>query len=654
MEQYPLLAAARVVSRYCLPEGELSDVTRLLDAFLDEFSSKWTLAQSYKQTTNLRLMQYTAARHPAIEMDPFYGRWVFNAATKLATSRGDLTALQWLAESYLPDAFMNEVVNAAATNGYLSILEWLFDRHGDRVDWGCMELCGALENNHAEVVEWLRIHTVLREECVRMVLRSAAKAGNLAVVQWLCEEYNADAEDAFEHAQMWRQWATARWLLENCALPSDKVNWNAAAADGALAYLKFVHSRFPQEKPQSSSPAAAAVVNGHLDVLQWLYSELGVKLTERSMRLAAQIGHLNVVQWLHTNNCERCDGSCPQPFTSYRSRVANNCTCGDAGAMDDAAESGHFEIVQWLHDNRDEGCSSKAMDGAAGRGHLEIVQWLHTHRTEGCTAMAMDIAAGNNHMDVVQWLHEHRSEGCTHAAMDGAAQYGHLEMVQWLHTHRSEGCSTSAMNWAAREGHLDVVKWLHANRHEGCTTWAMDLAASDGHLEVVKWLHDNRREGCTVEAMNGAAMNGHLDVVKWLHENRSEGCGVNAMALAAEYDHLEIVKFLYKNREEVNAQFAMTQAIRWHRFEVEVYLHAEHVEVLDFDDRTILSITCWEMAEWLTANYAEQVNGCTFEVPSWDWRFNEWCGQINLQPVRRTEDYAYWKCASAAIRLGTP
>ncbi|RLN80470.1 hypothetical protein BBJ28_00001326 [Nothophytophthora sp. Chile5] len=558
VERYPLLAAARVVSRFCLPDGELSDVTRLLDAFLDEFSVKWTLVQSYKQTSSLRLMRYIAARHPATEVGPFYRRWIFNAATELATSRGDLTALQWLAESYLPDAFMTAAVEAAATSGYVHILEWLFERQRDRCYWGGMELCGALENNHAEVVEWLRMHAIPRAECVRMVLRSAAEAGNLVAVQWLCGEYNADAEDAFVHAQRSCEWATARWLLANCEPPGDLIDWSAAAADGALAYLQFAHSCFPEAVAEWSSAqgepvAVAAAANGRLDVLQWLHSELRVKLTERAMREAAQNGHLNVVQWLHANNCEHIDAS----------------------TMDGAALCGHFEIVRWLHDNRNEECSGIVMYWAAGGGHLEIVQWLHPRLTEACTTSTMNLAARNNRKDVVQWLHEHRSEGCTPAAMDSAAEAGHLEMVQWLHTHRKEGCTTEAMDRAAAAGHFDVVKWLHVNRSEGCTTWAMDRAAASGQLEVVKWLHDNRREGCTTVAMNSAATDGHLDVVKWLDANRSEGCRVDTMARAAKNDHLEVVKFLHKNRGEVNAQFAMTSAIEFGRFEVAQYLREE-------------------------------------------------------------------------------
>ncbi|RLN96148.1 hypothetical protein BBJ28_00013346 [Nothophytophthora sp. Chile5] len=589
------------VSRYCLPEGELSHVTQLLDAFLDDISAKWTLAESYKKTSSLRLMQYIAARQPVANKDPFYGRWVFNEATRLVASCGDLAALQWLAESYLPDALMTRVVHAASMNGYLHILEWLFERHRDRVNWGCVELCWALTNHHTDVVEWLRNHAAPRAECVPMVLRSAGKAGNLGVVQWLCVEYDVDAQDAFVYAQSSCHWETARWLIENCALPIGKINWNAAAADGASAYLQFVHSRFPQEMPWPSNPAAAAAANGHLDILQWLHSELGVELAERTMAQAAENGHLNVVQWLHANNCEH----------------------DDASALESAALCGHFEIVRWLHDNLHDECTRRAMTWAAGAGHLEIVQWLHPRLTEGCTTSAMDAAAKNNHMDVVQWLHEHRSEGCETHAMDGAAQHGHLEMVQWLHTHRQEGCTTWAMNTAARHGRLDMVKWLHANRREGCTTTAMDLAARDGHMEMVKWLHDNRNEGCTVKAMTDAAIKGHLEVVKWLHENRSEGCRADTMADAAENGHLEVVKWLHKHRSEVDTQFPMTKAIVNDRMDMVLYLHAERIGAFSFDENTVFRRSGWELTQWLIANYAEQVNGCAFEVPSWDWRFNE-------------------------------
>ncbi|RLN83836.1 hypothetical protein BBJ28_00020071 [Nothophytophthora sp. Chile5] len=398
-------------------------------------NSTWTLAESYKKTGSLRLMLYIAARQPAAEMDPFYCLWIFNEATRLVSSRGDLAALQWLAESYLPDALMTPVVHAASMNGCLHILEWLFERHRNRVNWGCVELCWTLANHHTDVVEWLRMHAAPRAECVPMVLRSAGKAGNLGVVQWLCEEYDVDAQDAFVYAQSSCHWETARWLFENCELPI-------------------------------------------------------------------------------------------------------------------------------------------------------------------------------------------------------------------------EGCTTWAMDTAARHGRLDMVKWLHANRREGCTTTAMDLAARDGHLEVVKWLHDNRNEGCTVKAMNGAAINGHLDVVKWLHENRSEGCCADTMADAAKNGHLEVVKWLHKHRSEVDTQFSMTKVIVNDRMDMVLYLHAERLGVFSFDENTVFRRLGWELTQWLIANYAEQVNGCAFEVPRWDWRFNEWCERINLQYAGQTGDFTLWKCDSAALRLG--
>ncbi|KAE9333625.1 hypothetical protein PF008_g14357 [Phytophthora fragariae] len=137
-----------------------------LNDFLDDFSADCTIADAYKRTNSVRLMQYVAAREDPDEMDPFYRRWLFNKTTEMAAARGDLQSLQWLVESYLPDEFLTKAVAAAAANGHLPVLEWLFERHRDRGYWGNTEMCGALTNGHVKVVEWLRTHAAPRSECL--------------------------------------------------------------------------------------------------------------------------------------------------------------------------------------------------------------------------------------------------------------------------------------------------------------------------------------------------------------------------------------------------------------------------------------------------------------------------------------------------------
>lgn len=71
-----LLQTARVVIRSCLPEdcGELSHVTRTLDAFLDTFSADWTIIMAYKRTKSLRCVQFVDAREESETQDPFFKR----------------------------------------------------------------------------------------------------------------------------------------------------------------------------------------------------------------------------------------------------------------------------------------------------------------------------------------------------------------------------------------------------------------------------------------------------------------------------------------------------------------------------------------------------------------------------------------------------
>ncbi|RLN68953.1 hypothetical protein BBJ28_00021709, partial [Nothophytophthora sp. Chile5] len=587
---FPLLASVRALGRYCLPGVELPHVAHSLDALLDDFSSNLTITESYKRTGSLRFMQYIAARRSKEALDPFYRRWTFNIATELAAARGDLAALQWLMESYQPDEFLTKAVAAAAANGHLHILEWLYEQHKERGYWGGTELCGAMENNHKDVVDWLRKHAAPHADSLRKVMEVAATTGTVDVVEWLFKELHESVEDALWSAQSSFQWDTAQWILEHCKLKGPWIDWDLPAKDGALPFLQYLRSRSIGGPGYYTLQVAAW--NGHLEVVKWLHYELGVTLTP-TLWLAAENGHLDLLQWLHENGCNH----------------------GRASVLDSAAAHGHLELAKWLHVFRAEGCSTDAMDGAAANGFLDVVQWLHHNRREGCTTSALNLAAREGHLEIVQWLHTHRHEGCTTAAMNGAAESGHLATVMWLHANRSEGCTTSAMNLASSGGHLDIVKWLHKNRNEGCTSKAMDKAAANGHLELVKWLHTNRSEGCTADAMDKAAANGHLEVVKWLQHHRREGC----------------------------TGFAMAQAILGAHFEVALFLHSQRTEGFVFHVNTIIKLPL-ELLQWLVENYAEKLDGCEFEVPNLDWRFNDWCRRINLRLAHQNGLSTWWEC----------
>ncbi|RLN06768.1 hypothetical protein BBJ28_00015529 [Nothophytophthora sp. Chile5] len=267
---FPLLASASVVGRYCLPDGcgELPHVTRRIDAFLSVLSPSWTLTESYKRTGSLRLLQYLAARESkaSVGVDPFYRRWLFNGATELAAERGDLEALRLLMERDLPNEFLTKAVAAAASKGHLHILEWLYEAHHDRGYWGCTEMCGAMKNHHHDVVAWLRIHAVPREQSSPEVLQAAASAGYLDVVQWLHKERRVSAAGALDCAMSGKQWETAWWILESIDKKRDWLDWTGAIDDGALPFLKLLLSHKIRHHGHDIITSAAAY--GHLEIIE--------------------------------------------------------------------------------------------------------------------------------------------------------------------------------------------------------------------------------------------------------------------------------------------------------------------------------------------------------------------------------------------------
>ncbi|KAG1710656.1 hypothetical protein DVH05_013381 [Phytophthora capsici] len=317
-----------------------------------------------------------------------------------------------------------------------------------------------------------------------------------------------------------------------------------------------------------------------------------------------------------------------------------------------AADHGHLNVVKWLHEQGVQLTGTAAIDCATRSNCLAVVEWLINvqHHKDQCTEILLD-AVAKGRLDIVQCLHEKLNTSYTTAAMDGAARGGHIHVIMWLHSNTNTGCTTSAMDWASRNGHLNVVKWLHANRTEGCTTWAMEWAALGGHLDVVQWLHDNRSEGCSDKAMDNAAKYGHLHVVKWLHANRTEGCTPTALNEAAANGHLQVVQWLYENRREGSTPVALVRALMRAHFDVVLFLHSHCSESFSFLASTFVRQLPKELLQWLLDNYADKVDGCAFEVPNSDWRFNHWCAKVNLRRARGDDTATWWVCESASLQL---
>ncbi|KAJ3100377.1 hypothetical protein HDU97_002252 [Phlyctochytrium planicorne] len=423
-----------------------------------------------------------------------------------ASSKGHLEVVKWLATTR-NDGGHARAIELAVRYGHHDLFHWLHSRKRVSSNDEVKPMQWAALNGDLGLIKWM----YGREPY--LVISNAAKGGHLEILEWISR---IALKGIYEGA---RRQFFAR--LDNPMY--------AAAENGDLETIKWLHANWPNKFLEVDSPMDAAAANGHLKVLQWLHLNRSEGCTQKAMDFAASKGHLDVVVWLHENRTEGC-----------------------SFAMNGAARNGHLDVVKWLHHNRLEGCTNIAMDNAATNGHLNVVQWLLDNRTEGCSTNALDGASANNHREIVQFLIKHASARCTKAAVIAACRNGNLEILQALHALPTSPFTTAAMDEACSDGNLNIVQWLHANRTEGCTTTAMDAAANYGHIHVVKWLHQNRTEGCTARALTFAASEGYLDVVEFLCENREEVCMTDTLkALEMLDDAFDEIVDWFKERTKI-------------------------------------------------------------------------------------------------------
>ncbi|KAF4147270.1 Ankyrin repeats (many copies) [Phytophthora infestans] len=530
-------------------------------------------------------------------IESLYRDWEFNGVVVQAAQRGDLTSLIWLAETYMPHGTLSSAASAAAASGQLQVLKWLLEEHQSRVHWGGMEWCEAIHEEQSAVIEWLRQHSIPDEDAVWRLIHDAADKGDLELVKWLLSLHGAAISAALRGAYKGHRCHILKWLATHCdPLPrTDCVD--AAAKDGDLEFLQWIHANNLVDSLSGAVSISAA--SGHLSVLKWLYEEVGEQeLTADCMDQAASAGHLDVVKWLDYHEC---------PATTL--------------AMDGAAAAGFLDVVKWLHGQRTEGCSVSAINGAAENGYFEIAKWLHSNRDEGCDVSAMEKAAGNGNLEIVQWLHSHRNEGCTERAMDWAAKGGHLEVVKWLHLNRSEGCTTAAMDWAAYGGHLETIKWLDGNRSEGYTAKALCFAAAGGRLDVLKWLHSTKSERLTSDTVDMAAAGGHLQVLEWLHVHGVEECSPSAMRDAVLGHHIPVILFLFEKYRDICEEGVCFLRDEWGDLEVRFV----------------------GLARWLLEQFGGALEGASFSVNRADWATNKWMSE-HMQHLDVEDKFVYWEC----------
>ncbi|KAH9115559.1 hypothetical protein LEN26_000516 [Aphanomyces euteiches] len=238
---------------------------------------------------------------------------------------GNIAVLRALLEATTHKCAEANLIDWAACNGQLHVIEFLQEATDGRARCTPWAMDSAAKHGHVEVLKWLHHHR--SEGCTTAAVREAARNGHLHVLQWLARHCICLWSDAMD----------------------------LAAANGRLAVVEWLHE---SKRPCSTKAFIGAASNGHLKVVQWLDQHRSAYCTTDAMDGAAKNGHLDVVVWLHHNRREGCT----------------------TAAMDGAALRGHIQVLRWLATHRTEGFSKASTKTAKLNGQDNVVQVLRAHR----------------------------------------------------------------------------------------------------------------------------------------------------------------------------------------------------------------------------------------------------------------------------------
>jgi hypothetical protein len=260
----------------------------------------------------------------------------------------------------------------AAKYGHLELLQLACQRHIG-LDWRDSVCRYAFQNGHMHVLHWALQNGFEWDGygCEDSVIE-ATKNGKLEALKWLQEEKGFDM--------------SVFWNDDDDYNDDVHEDEDACADDTALQLCDY------------------AGRNGHINVVEWLYSIGSPPLSKRedNVYVTCARGHLEAVRYMVDSGCNLGDKSCHYaalsgsvPLLQYLRSLG--CKWDDLVPAY-AASKGRINLIEWAVNN---GCpwSESAIHHATTYGQLDTFKWLVSN---GCPWSGKAISYINNNV-IYRW-----------------------------------------------------------------------------------------------------------------------------------------------------------------------------------------------------------------------------------------------------------
>ncbi|KAG5176091.1 hypothetical protein JKP88DRAFT_249768 [Tribonema minus] len=297
-----------------------------------------------------------------------------------AAGGGHIHVMQWIHSKYtrngtrMLEAESYRVCEKAAQCGQLKALVWLrTQRIGDtpRYSWDESVVTAAARFGRWLYQQGCPVSKQLEHDIVR--------SGDQDILARLLErghKFHDGGRHACDVAVAYDQAHIIDWLKDARIYRPNKKTMAAAVAVGAVqAVQSLVYKGCPWDNPV----ILTAAFEGHLDILQFLYSCL-----PHGRRQATRQCPVHDSFCLGASGCRLCDGTCREHDADIRAQ---------------AAAAGRLAVLQWA---RREGLAwdERVCREAHSNGHMDVLQYA---LGEGCACNDSAMRVLERHEDVMEW-----------------------------------------------------------------------------------------------------------------------------------------------------------------------------------------------------------------------------------------------------------
>jgi hypothetical protein len=295
---------------------------------------------------------------------------------------------------------------------------------------------------------------------------TAAKSGNLEIVEYLVEKGAKIDKNALEKAVI----------------------------IGNLAIVKYLVNKV--EKIDDNLVSDAVKYN-YIPIVKFLVDEKNVKISNNTIINAAQNGNLDLVKYL-VNKVENVD--------DYIVNYVTNL--------------GDLDFLKHLINEKNAIISSDILIRAILSDNLAVVKYLVDEKNLEVSNSHVNSAARNCNLDIVKYLAKKCKENIeiNGFTLRRVTQEGNLDMVKYLVDEKGAKVNDITLQLAIVSGNLALVKYLVDEKNLEISNDIVELAAKSDNSYIIKYLVDEKGAKISSHAIDIAVEYKNSSVIDYFVE----------------------------------------------------------------------------------------------------------------------------------------